>query len=809
MKKTISIDGNTALSAPNTLYDGLGFISANNSSRLLMDYKEEHEDAYWEILRYIFGDKGLAMSLIKIEMGADVDSSSGTEPSMKRTATEVANATRGAGAMLVRDAMTINPNIDVDMLYWGIPAWVMQTSDYNKAMYQWYREVIEAMYDEYGIKLTYLTVGQNERELQPSLIKYIANALKQEPSQRYDYSSIKIIAGEGVGTWEIADLMLSDSALMDVVDVISAHYTSFTSDNARRLQQEYNKKIWFSEGSSPMKVAQLTSSKENNRNGLSGINGVLDIATRITQAIANGMTMYEFQPAVSAYYSGATYFPKQLITANEPWSGAYSLDPGYYMALHFGQFFKKNMQIIKSACFGDGRAGGDGHAIVDSTYNYIAMKDATNDDYSILIVNATSAPIEYTIELSNLATAGNSLNLWITRETDDEDYCTGLFKQLAPIVPTKRGEIYEAELIVPAYSIVTLTTFRSTLGALTDRADANKLLSLPYRDDFGYDIDYLSRRGGAPRYTTDQGGAFEVVKHNNQNVLMQKISYDIKPIDWGGTSEPITTLGDDCWKNYSVSIDIHFADEEIPTEEINYIGIGVRYNLADNNQSGYILKLNSQGRLSLMKDNDTLCEALIAIDSTNWHTLKLEANGNNIIGYLDGYESIHHEDCGATINSGRAAIYSDYQNNYYRNLIIDKIDDAYYVRRIDDMDSSIIYSKGSSEEPECEGIWYFQTLSSFKNYNRTLTTGTLGCEMCFAFRGIEFALIGLCENATINVCIDNVETRIECNTSDYRQCFYCSDALSDTTHTVRIAVQSGAIHLDAIEFRQAEMPLLR
>lgn len=32
-------------------------------------------------------------------------------------------------------------------------------------------------------------------------------------------------------------------------------------------------------------------------------------------------------------------------------------------------------QFIENACYGDGKAGGDGHAIVDSTFNYITCKD--------------------------------------------------------------------------------------------------------------------------------------------------------------------------------------------------------------------------------------------------------------------------------------------------------------------------------------------------------------------------------------------------------------------------------------------------
>ncbi len=122
--REIVIDGSAAITDENMLYEGFGYISANNSSRLLLDYKEENPDAYWEILNYVFGSDGLNISLYKLEMGADVDSSSGTEPAVKRSADEKADVTRGAAYSIAADALNINPDLKIDMLYWGMPAWV-------------------------------------------------------------------------------------------------------------------------------------------------------------------------------------------------------------------------------------------------------------------------------------------------------------------------------------------------------------------------------------------------------------------------------------------------------------------------------------------------------------------------------------------------------------------------------------------------------------------------------------------------------------------------------------------------------------
>ncbi len=123
--RIIKIDGNTINMDAGTVYRGLGVVTGNNSSRLLMEYKTEHPDAYWEIMRLLFlPDYGAGLTHIKIEFGTDVNSSSGTEPCIMRSADEKADVTRGAGFMFAADALTINPDITVDLLRWGEPKWV-------------------------------------------------------------------------------------------------------------------------------------------------------------------------------------------------------------------------------------------------------------------------------------------------------------------------------------------------------------------------------------------------------------------------------------------------------------------------------------------------------------------------------------------------------------------------------------------------------------------------------------------------------------------------------------------------------------
>jgi hypothetical protein len=184
---------------------------------------------------------------------------------------------------------------------------------------------------------------------------------------------------------------------------------------------------------------------------------------------------------------------------------------------------------------------------------------------------------------------------------------------------------------------MTLTTLKVEQTAFEKIAPDT--LKLPYTDDFSYEEygdGYLKSRGNAPRYTTDQGGAFEVVSIDSCNVLMQQITPSIRPTDWGATSAPTTNLGDDTWSNYMVSVDVHFADEPEKDRETNYLGVGARYNLADVNESGYWVKLYSDGTVELKKDSTTLQTSSVEnLDTSVWHNISITVTNNIIKATVD------------------------------------------------------------------------------------------------------------------------------------------------------------------------------
>ena len=89
-------------------YKGFGMLNGNSTSNLLLDYKAENSEAYWEMMQYLFGGEYPLFSNIKMEMGNDGNNSTGAEACTKRYEDEEADASRSPGFVMAADAKKIN-----------------------------------------------------------------------------------------------------------------------------------------------------------------------------------------------------------------------------------------------------------------------------------------------------------------------------------------------------------------------------------------------------------------------------------------------------------------------------------------------------------------------------------------------------------------------------------------------------------------------------------------------------------------------------------------------------------------------------
>lgn len=804
--KSIVVDGSTVNMDEGTVFRGLGAVTGNNSSRLLIDYKTQNPDAYWEIMNLLFKPNyGAGLTHIKIEFGSDVNSSSGTEPSIMRSADEVADITRGAGFMFAADALTINPDISIDLLRWGEPKWVTDafaesTEKAHEARYKWYKSAIDGAYDTYGMKFTHISADMNEAaKVDTEWIIYLADKLENETDERYDYGEIKIVASDELGSWNIAKEMIANEQLRDAVDILAEHYNTWSNDNVKTLNTEYGKEVWYTEGVASTNIARLAVT--SNGSGLNGTNGALDVCNRVINGYYNGrMTMYEYQPAVAAYYSGAKYFPKSLLNAQNPWSGYYEADCGIWTSAHFTRFIKNGWCYIDSACFGDGK---ESHSISETTNNYMTVTDTETGDYSIVICNDSAEQRNYTFALENMDKADAPFTIWETRGPDEgqdggQAFDANYFKNIGTFKPAEVDGKYAYSVEVKPYSIVTLTTL--DIGevdvSIYECGYEDKPLDINYTDDFEYSEEFLAARGNAPLYTTDYGGAFEVAEVDGKKVLMQMINAGNKPTDWRyrGTPNPITSLGDDRWSDYSAAIGFKFDGDAAD----NYISFGVRYLTAElaasTADNSYGLRIMPSGSWVLIKNGGALERGeIVNFDAAAWHNFKVTAVENVITAELDGAELIKYTDEKAYNNSGRVFIGSGLYNNVFDALEVSGEGSHETITRVDDHDVRVTYT----------GDWDRTVPDGYVHFNRTRSKGSAnGNDTAFEveFEGDRVALIGETDAAKFDVYIDGeLLESTESQRCAARQCWYSAD-VPEGKHTLKVIVTEGTLSVDVIEY---------
>ncbi|MFC0211106.1 S-layer protein [Paenibacillus chartarius] len=805
--KTITIDGNNV--DPYNRFKGFGTVTANNTSRLLLDYKEENPKAYWEIMNKLFNKHtGAGLTHVKVELGADVNSSSGTEPATMRYADEPANVLRGAGFQFAADAKSINPDITTEILRWGEPRWTWNgaaTGEYENR-YQWYKQTIDAVYQEYGFRLDYVGISQNERAQnnngrnEVEWLKYFTAKIKAEPNYDTDYKHIKLVAADGYrDTSTISRTLLQNPDLLDEIDVISSHYGLTGSNELTQLQNKLiaegkqPKEVWVSEGIAPMINARYRQNMEPQYQGLGGKAGIVDVTSRIisvyswTGAGANPLkaVSFDFQPSAAAFYEGSAYNPKHLISAYDPWSGFYEADGGLQGVRHVMNFVgyddhttpeNERWMYVNDATFSDGAFFDGGVDVDTSTHNYMTLKDPKTNDYTTVFANNTKSTRKYKLHAQNLHGKENApVYMWETRGADPgQQVDANWLKHIATITP--QDGVYEVE--VKPYSIVTITTLdkESQVKGFeyeSQPADLSKdtILPLPYKDDFEYDKyrvdgkgrDYVERRGGTPRYTTDQNGAFEVVKKATKplapgsaarteldipdakahgNMLQQMITPDIIGAEWavwGGKDEaasgsnPTTTLGDHRWVNYKASYDF-LLDTHTPeaADRSNYALIGVRQVKAGgaDSHAPYNARVYSNGNYELIKLGKVVSSGTIAgFDNKAWHNLALEAKENVFTLYVDGAEIASYTDPERAVMAGRVTLGSGYYETLIDNLRVDPIQGyAYESDKYDsaqgkkfDTESEAMNNGDSLNPIGYVGKWSY-TQAGYAHFNRTQMT---------------------------------------------------------------------------------------
>jgi hypothetical protein len=594
----IVLDG----SGKGRVFDGLGAASAGASSRLLIDYPEPQRS---QILDYLFKPGyGASLQHLKVEIGADVNSTDGAEPSHMRTADDH-DSTRGYEWWLMAEAHKRNPSIVLEMLPWGAPAWVGKGTLYTPKMAEYVAEFIRTAKRDYSLEIAY-TGAWNEKVHDTGYVKELHRRLQA------DGLATKIVCcdeypGEGAGQWSIADEILRDSELAAAIDVIGVHYPLVegkitTTEAAKRT----GKPLWSSED-------------QPNSGGGPFLSRDWPIGGRILAHLYNknylegALTATEIWSPITSYYDNLAAPNSGLMYANTPWSGHYDVQGTIWATAHTTQFAQPGWQYLDSA---------SGYLPEKGTF--VSLRSADRKAWSVILetIDAKHAQT-VSFRLAGGLTA-RVVHVWETNTSRT-------FEHVADVKPVKGAFEYTFD----PDSLYSLTT-TSGQGRGTATPPSSAAFPFPYIEDFEN-----TPAGHAPKYLADQDGAFEAqLCAGRQGRCLEQV-IDTKPIPWWPLPDPFTIAGDAGWKDYSVAADVRFVTSA-PAVLLGRIdSADVFQDAASHWPSGYVLRLKPDGNWDLLsvefkKPPTSLASGVASIDRNQWHRMEMRFNGNKIAVFLDG-----------------------------------------------------------------------------------------------------------------------------------------------------------------------------
>ena len=321
-------------------FEGIGALSAGASSRLLPDYPEPHRS---RILDYLFKPNfGAALHHLKVEIGGDVNSTDGCEPSHMH-ARDDENYHRGYEWWLMKEAKQRNPAILLDALASGAPGWIGNGTYYSQDNADYIVKFLKGAKSVHGLDIAYVGIW-NETPYDSAWIKLLRQTL-----DRHDLKHVQIVAADETGerNWQIVEALRADPELAAAVQVVGAHYTKYKSPQTAK---DCGKPIWSSEDG-PWRgdwEGACRLAKTYNRNYLEG---------RMTKTI--------FWSLVTSYYDNLPLPGSGIMRASTPWSGHYEVQPAVWATAHTTQFAQPGWKYLDGACGMIGRG------------SYVALKCPT------------------------------------------------------------------------------------------------------------------------------------------------------------------------------------------------------------------------------------------------------------------------------------------------------------------------------------------------------------------------------------------------------------------------------------------------
>ncbi len=870
---TINGDDIQADNVNGLTFKGFGMLCANSTSDLLLDYKAEQPQAYAQMMQYLFGGEYPIMNHVKLEMGNDSNNSTGPEAATKRTAQEETNVRRQAAWQIAADAKKINPNLKVSLLCWNTPKWVKTDEDkyswYRDAILKAYEEY-GYMVNYINPNRNEAWGGASDVAYTKKFAELIASETEEtipDATARALFQQIKLVVSDEASTVnaEVAEYMKKDEAFYNAVSVVGYHYSPEDDANGgmKWLADIEDKEVWNSEAqatfsNSAFRPVNNVKDPSVAGTGIGGNGSALEMGNTFIKGLVNSRRSHViYQPAIGSFYEGAEYCYKELISARDPWSGWMHYDAGLLVLAHVSKFAKTGWEnedntagIWRAVTTGsistaegvnpvNGRNGGD---------NYMTLAAPTKDNFSTFIVNDSEYKKSYKIGVENMSLSeGQTLKIWETSASNEGAFNENYMKYLGEVT---QGEDGTYQVVLPPYSCVTVTTLdmneseehtnplpvegeRTVLDTDSTGDVQNMTDDYLYADDFDYTgktvpvldengeiteetEDYIASRGGdtgaIARYTHTTNGAFEVYKTTEgKYVLRQQVDKTVTGVGsaWN-TGDPMTTIGDFRWTNYSASVDALFEG----TENEPYAMIGIRQTAAEQNghrvanSCGYSLKLFQTGVWELYRQNKVMSTGTITAadgfkEGANvWNNLKLVGEGNIIHAYINDVLVATYEDA-SPITSGRIALGSEQVYTQFDNLEIKTIQEQvpYYTEFLDNMEMYDLTAEMNAKLVYNDK-WNHSCGQGKYVYQRTISENTeAGASLTYTFTGTGLEILGKNDgSAVLKVSIDGTVVAENASTlkSKVMNTTYSLKGLEYKEHTVTIEIIEGSLSLDML-----------
>ncbi|MHB1305794.1 MAG: discoidin domain-containing protein [Limisphaerales bacterium] len=568
-------------------FEGIGCLSAGASSRLLIDYPET---ARRDVLDLLFKPNyGAGFQHLKVEIGGDVNSTDGVEPSHMRTRNDE-NYERGYEWWLMKEAKRRNPRILLDCLEWGAPAWIGNGHFNSPDNADYIAKFILGAKRVHGLDIDYTGLW-NETRADVAFAKRLRQTLDRQGLQR-----VQIVAMDDINRWQLVEVMKTDAELAQAVEVVGVHYPKYQSTPAAR---ECGKRIWASEDG-PWKgnwEGAAALARMYNRNYVEG---------RMTKTII-------WSP-VTSYYDNLPLPGSGVMRANEPWSGRFETQPALWATAHTTQFAAPGWTYLDGAC-----------QVFPGGGSCVALRSPNGTDYSLIVetIDATQR-----IEVGFAVVGGLSaaaLQVW--RSTGEEQFV----RQAE--VPVKEGRFTFGFEPGSLYSLTTTSGQQKGAPASPIRAPFPNR----YSEDFeGYNL------GATPRFFADQAGVFEVARtaRGKGRSLQQVVTQ--KGIEWPFHLNPMpeTFLGSPAWGDYEVKVAVLLEGEGF----VQLFGRVGRIPQSASLPDAYALKVDQDGYWELGTATVALASGRQSFALNRWHELALRFQGDEIHAAIDGEEVANLKD---------------------------------------------------------------------------------------------------------------------------------------------------------------------